>query len=503
MRQFRILLNVLTSLSRNFVGLILGVVATPIILQALGDEAFGAFRVLLDWVSQLGILEFGLFPSLQAVFAKSLSKSSQIHPASISRLAYKRYFQVLVFQGVGLGIIALFHKELIPVSPRMAHDLHMAMIIMGISLLFTFSQIYRAYLDANQRGYVISSTMMLQNIIFIFLSVILALTGYGIRGQALAFLLSIAISFVILFRKTKDELTGSTRSSSHTGAHLSIKEQRTPQFIANLSGRASLLADNLIISALLGAKSVTAFYLTQRLLLLCMQQLQQLSNATWPAMSEIYFEKNKEKFRLHIIEVTEIIALCAGALLSVLAFLNPPFVVLWTGESTYAGLALSSIVVYNVGLISIITFWQWCFIGTGYIKTIIPAIVCQAIVNLGISLFGTHSLGLIGPAIGTLVSFQLITIPWQSHLMKKTFGVSLLKLSRAWIVPFALPTVASLSMVYQWGTPKVESWWQFCFYALVATPLVSVAFFYLLIGAHTRSLFIKRVQFFVARKTKA
>ncbi|MEM7645763.1 MAG: hypothetical protein AAF203_02535 [Pseudomonadota bacterium] len=199
MRFYRIVLNLISSLSRNILGLTLGLVATPIILEYLGEERFGAYRVLLDWFGQLGLLEFGLFTALLPIFAKSLSPQSKISPLAVSREAKKKYLQVIFYQGLGTLVVLIFLDTLIPVEAEVRQDLQMALVVLALSLLFSFSQVYRAYLDSSQRGYILSLTTMVQNMITIGLSILAAYQGYGIAGQAIAFSAGVGTSFFILY----------------------------------------------------------------------------------------------------------------------------------------------------------------------------------------------------------------------------------------------------------------------------------------------------------------
>ncbi|MEM7645762.1 MAG: hypothetical protein AAF203_02530 [Pseudomonadota bacterium] len=238
---------------------------------------------------------------------------------------------------------------------------------------------------------------------------------------------------------------------------------------------------------------VTTFYLTQRLLQIAMQQLQQLGNSTWPAMSEIFYDENREGFSERIVDVTEFIAFASGALLSVLVIVNPKFVVLWTGAQTFAGLTLSHIVVINSGVIAISSFWIWCFTGTGGIALTLPMLACQAGTNLLISVLGTYYLGLVGPALGTLISFLFVTQPWTTYLLHREFQVPVLPLTRAWIVPLLLPVSLTILGSSYWGVPTMNTWPLLIFWSLVFSVLALALFPLIFVRARSRMKIYSRV----------
>lgn len=239
---------------------------------------------------------------------------------------------------------------------------------------------------------------------------------------------------------------------------------------------------------------VTAFYLTQRLLQIAMQQLQQLGNSTWPAMSELYHQNDHEKFVRRIIEVTEFISFSAGVLLSVLTFINPAFVVLWTGAATFAGLTLSNIVILNTGLIAINSFWLWCFAGVGMINKAIPILILQAVVNVIISWVGAIYFGYLGPAIGTFISFLFITQIGTTWLLHKEFSVPIARLTRAWLIPFFLPVCLCIAITYTVGPPQMQSWWTLILGASIYGSIALGSFPFLFVNPKSRNRILLRVR---------
>lgn len=494
LRFQRVLLNFISGITRSVVGIILGILATPIILRCFGEEQFGAFRVLLDLTAQLGILEFGLFSTLQVVFAKSIAHTNKWDVAGVSRLAHKKYFLVLLLQLISMTVIYFFSDRFIPVSSELESSIKISILIISINFLFCFSQIYKAFLDASQKGYIVSSLMMLQNIVFVFLSVIFAVRGFGIIGHSVALVISFSITFLILFLKTKKNLF--KKSSQDIKSDIfasSIKEQRTPLFISHISGTLSLLVDNLIISFFLGAKTVTAFFLTQRLISIVGQQLQQIGNSTWPAMAELYFAKDQKHFNERLIVITQIIAFVSGVILAPLCFLNPPFVILWTGENTFAGNTLNILAIYNAGLWAITAFWQWCFAGTGLIKKALPMLVSQAVLNISISLLCTKYIGMIGPLLGTFIAFQFLTIPWQTYLIHKEFSAPILPLTKAWVLPFLIPVGGSIFLTQYIDYPVLESWSVFFLGSIALYLFCGTSFLFILLPKSTRTLIVDKL----------
>jgi O-antigen/teichoic acid export membrane protein len=139
MRSNRAILNFITSFSRTIVATILSLATTPLILNSLGEERFGAYRLLLDWLSHLGILEFGLYSASLTILSKSATEGAESLRGTL-KLIFKNYGYVFIAQ-VGFFIVFFFFVDrLIPVSLQLQNELRISALIMSVSLLFLVSQ---------------------------------------------------------------------------------------------------------------------------------------------------------------------------------------------------------------------------------------------------------------------------------------------------------------------------------------------------------------------------
>jgi O-antigen/teichoic acid export membrane protein len=89
----------------------------------------------------------------------------------------------------------------------------------------------------------------------------------------------------------------------------------------------------------------------------------------------------------------------------------------------------------NGFLLAILSLWGWALSGTGHVARITPAAVVAAVLNLAVSIIGTHLFGLVGPLAGTAVAFVSVNLWYLPWLLRRLFGTSLRELFRAAALP--------------------------------------------------------------------
>jgi O-antigen/teichoic acid export membrane protein len=184
------ILNFIASLFRNGVGLVLGLITTPIILGYLGEEQFAIFRILLDWFSHLSLLEFGLYGAMLSFLSKIIAGKKDKLGISL-QVIFKKYTHVLLLQLGCLLVFSIFYRYLVPVSSDYSESAWWAFLILSTSTFLIYGQIFKAYLEASQRGYIVSYVIVAQNIMYLSLAICFVYLSYGVIGQVVAYVISL------------------------------------------------------------------------------------------------------------------------------------------------------------------------------------------------------------------------------------------------------------------------------------------------------------------------
>jgi O-antigen/teichoic acid export membrane protein len=498
MRSTRAILNFTTSFSRTVVVTILSLATTPLILNSLGEERFGAYRLLLDWLSHLGILEFGLYSASLALLSKASSEGRESLTGTL-QLILKNYVYVFIAQ-VGFFIVFFFFVDrLIPVSFQLQNELRISALIMSFSLLFLISQIFKAYLEAVQKGYLVSMMLVIFNIVFLAQCSLYAYWSWGLWGQVIAYVSSLFLSLLILIFMAPEVIKALLSSAKGNSPKQLLKNQRFSHFINELCGRISLMSDNIIVSLFMGAGPVTAFFITQKVGSMMQQQLQHLSNSSWAALSELHYQGKHEQFNERVLNLTELISFSSGVTLSIVCLLNFSFVSLWTGVHTFSSLTVSNLTSVNAALFSILSLWSWCFAATNLTQKMVLMSIVQGVVNIVASLILTDRLGITGPLYGTLIGYTCVSLFWKSSVLCKTFHIHFLKLTFSWAKPMIPPLSAALIYLHFYGAPAFESWLQLVVAGAVLTPSVFFICYFLLLSK-ANQLLLKNIFLSLFRK---
>jgi len=471
----------------------IGMISTPIILFYLGEEKFGTLRVLLDWLAHLSLMEFGLYAAVMAFMAKAFGeKKGGLGPAL--RMSIHKYKKVLIAQICAIFIFSIFFDKLVPIGEGQQKEAWMTFLILGTSVFFIFSQIFKAELEASQRGYIVSYVMMGQNVIYVGASILFLYWGWSLKGQAVAYVLSIAVAFGVFLWLCRGSLKFLRQKQDKSLDHAVFTKQRINLFITELCGRASLMSDNLMITFVLGAKEVTAFFITQRLIQVLQSQLQNVSGAAWPALGELYYENEHGKFKERVLQLTEFVAFLSGVSLTVTVIFNSPFILLWTGENTFAGVWISNLAAINAGFFALMSLWSWCFSLAHKTDRITKIFIGQAIVNVSLSYILTSRMGVVGPLLAAFIGYVGLAMWWVSFEVSQSFSISFVTLLRAWFLPFIVPLSIAISCITFFGEPKVTSWWSLTFLAAGLTIIVFLINFYLLLTSRTREFFLNKIK---------
>ena len=487
MRSNRAILNFISSFSRTIVATLLSLATTPLILNSLGDERFGAYRLLLDWLSHLGVLEFGLYSASLTILSKSATEGAESLRGTL-KLIFKNYGYVFIAQ-VGFFIVFFFFVDrLIPVSFQLQNELRISALIMSVSLLFLVSQIFKAYLEAIQKGYLVSLTLVLFNIIFLLQCTLFAYWKWGLWGQVISYVSSLLISFIALVALAPEVIKYLVSPLKTTVPRQLLKNQRFSHFINELCSRISLMSDNIIISFFMGAGPVTAFFITQKVGNMMQQQLQHLSNSSWAALSELHYQGKHEQFNKRVLDLTELIAFSSGVILSIVCLLNFSFVTLWTGADTFSGSTVTNLTAINAALFSILSLWSWCFAATNLTQKMVTMSIAQGVVNIIASVMLTSYLGITGPLYGTLIGYVGVSLFWKSTVLCKTFKINFFKLTLSWFKPLVPPLGAMLVYLSMYGSPHLDSWLTLFTMAILSTSVLSLVCYFTLLSTENKTL---------------
>lgn len=440
-RVRRSVLNYASSLLLQSVTLAVGIFSTPLLLKWLGDDRFGAFRSVADWITHLKILELGLAGAMLPLLAGAIAQQNRSQVELTLAVAIRAYCKVL-FLMLGAAIVLSFAiLHLVPVQQSLATELHTAYWISLLGILLLPFTPFRLLIEASHRGDIINLTYILQSLIITSVSLYLASQGLGMPGQFLAIAIGATVATIFVSWKSLLQYPRTLKIVifASTQATQPVREQlqklSTPTLIYYLFTQIGLFTDNLVIAYFLGPASVVPFVMTQRLFAIAQAQVQSVGNATWSSLADLYTKGELEQFNLRLVQLTALVATFGMVLIIPILVYNFWFVQLWVGAERFAGLGVTVLAAMNAVMMGVLSLWGWCFSGTGNVAAIARLSALVGILNISVSLLVTPSLQLIGPLLGTFVSFFGLYFWGMLYQLKREFGASPRSLLTAVIRP--------------------------------------------------------------------
>ena len=461
MRSRNAVLNILTLVTFTVVTTSVALFTSPLLERWLNPARFGAARLLIDCQGYLTLLELGLGGALSPLLARAFARGDRDALKRSMAVASQAYLGISLATVV-VGVLSTFFVLKLGkgLSATDLLDFRTAWLI-GLASFLTLGLIpFRTIVEARQHGYRINLMLTVQTLIITGLSLYFAKSGWGITGQSLAqvigvWVFSIAVTASVLWGDPGLIRSWVTKTDRQT--RQSLGTMSAAAFAINLSGRVSLMTDNLVVGPILGTSLVTTLFLTQRLATLVATLLGGISTSIWAQLADLHARGEFENFRRRLVELSRLIAILSMTALAPIVVYNRHFVRLWMGpDFAYGGDLVILIAAINAFLQAQLALWGWCFSGTGQMQKVVVTSVVAAVVNIVASITLTYTFGLVGPLLGTSFSFLTVGIWNFPLLLKKVFGVSLRDLAAAVGGPLAAGVVFALGLAWltQGHTPR-------------------------------------------------
>jgi O-antigen/teichoic acid export membrane protein len=405
-----------------------GFLSTPWLLRMLGQERFGAFRVIVDWFGYLNLLDLGVVGALIACMGPAIARGDATIVRGWLRAGMKACGWIAALMGLA-GAVLLFALPGLLQGQLIPHlEIRLAAAILILPSLALPLFVFRAIFELRQMGYLVNWLLIAQAILTTIFTLAAAYLGFGLVGQALATVLAqlpmlamLTVRGMRLYPRFWEVALPAAESKRIWGLNRQT-------FIFTLTSQVSLFSDNLIIGWIMGPASVAAFFLTQRLTSIFRSQLQSLGGSTWAGMLELWSKDMTGPFESRLLELTQVVSVLGLLGAGSIAAYNRFFLERWVGAANFAGADVNMVAAVNCWLSAVFSLWHWPIAGTGKIGKWIPYAIAGTLLNISVSIAGAVLLGPVGPLLGTLASLTLVNSWGIPRVLSSAFGISPRKL---------------------------------------------------------------------------
>jgi O-antigen/teichoic acid export membrane protein len=405
------------------VSVLCGFLAIGIAVRAQGDESYGVVAVLVGIVGAVGFLDFGIGNLAIGMVARSHAKHD------VQTLG-QEVASTLVFL-IGMGFLAAL--ILIPIALTVPLDGLFNAPHQSTGILTTSAAIFAVVTAIAIPGSLGSKIALglqqgAQNNVVLALSsasVTGAVAIAAVAGAPLPVYVALFVGLPVLWNVAQTVVNLRTNRlgirfrfrSAKLGTVVRLLPGGLPFAVLGIAAAVSYQTDAFVVSAVLGAAAATAYALPLRLFngvpTVFSSGLQQL----WASTAHALEEGDLAWVRRNFLRTLAVTMLVFGALVVVLILAGPFLLDVWAGGQVKVG--IPALVVFGAWTVYSFFMSQLSMLlnGAGKVGAQAIAAVLMAVTNLPVSIALTHSVGLTGPLLGSLIThavFVGVPTAWMS-----------------------------------------------------------------------------------------
>lgn len=450
--------NILCSLSLQFVTILSGFVVPKIILSYFGSEVNGLISSINQFLNYIQLLEGGLSGVILAALYKPLAENDQNKVSSVinaTQSFFKKIALIFVFYMIG---VAFIYPLFIKTGFNYLYCVSL-IIVLGSHLFvqYFFSLSLKLLLNADRKVYVVSLTQ----IVIVTLNMFAVIIFAKLFSDILLIKIASATIFLIQPLVYGYYVKKYYRIDKSIPSDNDALSQRWAGFGINLAYFIHTNTDVIILTLFSTLTEVSVYAVYLMVVNALKNLVMSISQAITPSLGKSIVSDDKyvanskfDLYELALYLITTIIFTCG-------AFMITPFIRIYTSDIHDANYEQ-----YIFGYLLILAEMIYCFRDpyvsvsyvAGHFKQVTKYAMLEVVINLVISLSLVHRLGIIGVAIGTLISMLVRGIAHVFYLKNNILKRSPLIALKRFLV-FSLITFISLIISNMIFVDKVKSYY--------------------------------------------
>jgi O-antigen/teichoic acid export membrane protein len=408
----------------------IGLVVTPILLHHLGVEGFGVWTLSVTISGYVGMVELGLGVATVRQIAAALAVGDRLG-ASVVAASARALYALLGLVGMVLLAGLVMIPRLIAFTGR-AHSgqMRLAVLILGFGYLLSLAtSIYPTLAVAAGRGDIGVAVGLTSRLLMTAAQIAVVLVSANIVALSLVTAAggvcgTLAVRYVTR-HVLRDIEVRLALASRRTARQLLASGWRNAAIV--VAAAVALQSDVIIVGAVIGAAAVTTYGIAVRAASVAIDLATRPTDVLVPTFAHAGALDDHKRITNALSESILLArAVLVGALIA-FVFFGDSLLKLWLGK--VPGNANTVLVILALGAV-LSAPGHSCFVllsGIGRLNYLLAGASLAAVGNLGLSILLTWQLGVVGPALGTLVAVaiwdllllpryvgQFLNVPWHS-----------------------------------------------------------------------------------------
>jgi len=383
--------------------MLVGLVSIPILIKAIGVEAFGLLTLIWTLIGYFSLFDFGLGRAL----TQQISRARDLNRDQLTQLAASGLFATLVLGIIG-GLVLYFASRLmifhfLNISNEIQADALMAMQLAALAIpLVTLTSAYRGILEGFEDFKMSNIWRLLLGMLNFVLPVIIVLVY---RANIIPVVWSLIVSRLLVMLLHTITIR---KHLKHIHNRLNISYsllRRLFNFgfwmtLSNIIGPLMVVADRFFISAFIGVNIVAYYTVPQDFVLRLLILPAAISSALFPRLAYLHASKDDTTTVRLMTKSLRTIALFMGFVSLSLALGSKIGLSLWLGED-FAAEAWPVLSILSVGIFfnSMAHVPFAALQAVGKVRTTSLIHIFEAMIYFPVLLLLLHLYGIIGVAI--------------------------------------------------------------------------------------------------------
>lgn len=417
-RSKKAIYNICSNFLLQFIVIIYGFIVPKIIISCYGSETNGLISSITQFLSYIALLDSGFTAVVKSQLYKPIADKNKNKVASILKSA-DRFFKNIAFIFIVYIVVLAFIYPLIVKNAFNYLYTFSLIIIISISTFseYYFGMVYRMFLQADQKSYIISLIQIFTYIITIFITIILAKLNMSIQllklFTAFAFVLRPLLQNIYVKKSYKIDLKNADKSYK-----IKNKWDGLAQHIASVIHNNTDITLLTFFSNLIEVSVYSVYYLVIKGIKSIIQSFTHGIDALYGDMLAKN-ESTKLNATFNTFEVVfnnlSTIIFCSAMVLIV------PFVTIYTKNITdanYIRLEFGYLIVVSEFIWAIRQPYNELIKAAGHFRETMIGSWIECFSNIIISIILVNKYGIIGVVIGTIVAMTIRTIELIYHSNK-------------------------------------------------------------------------------------
>lgn len=412
MRSKKAALNLMAAMAELIVATVTSFIVPHYMIHAYGSDVNGLISSIKQFLSYIALVESGIGAIGRASLYKPLADGdSSLLSGNVKAIEnfYRKISYIFLVYVVILSI-------LFPLLVNKDFSWSYTALLIVILAFSTFIQYYfgitnQTLVQADQRKYIPSLLNSATLIINALLTVVLVGIGSSVHIVKIGSAAAYALRPIVLFLFVKSHY----KIDSQTKPRNEILKQRWDGLAQHIAFFIHKNTDIAVLTVLANVKEVSVYSVYNLAIAGCAKVVNIFSSSLEPAFGNMIAKGEKETLKKRVSMCSTLTIQVAVAFFSTAAIVISPFVQIYTKGVTdvnYLRPAFGVIMLIAEAFYCIRLPYQSTVYAAGHFKQTRNGAIIEAVLNIVISVVLVSKFGLIGVAIGTLISMLFRTIQY-------------------------------------------------------------------------------------------